>query len=459
MLLWRKKTNTVDETAPKLDDDEQAAIVSNLYKKNIEIVNKNKTLSLLSKLYEISILTLEPKELAKKVSDMLQQDLNFEIVGIFNFENTSNTLLPLAFSESERIEAALTKAGIILEDLNLTNVKEHKFFKQAVSLKKENLTNNIEEVWTHLIDRKKFQNMKLDDFIKTTLLYPLIVEDEVRGTILLSLNRNYETLNDFEKESIKSFVNVIGLALEKALLYQELQNANNQLRQLDTQKDELLSIVSHQLATPVSAMKWNLEMMLDGDMGKLTKEQEDNVKSLQNISGDLSDLVSMILDVSRVQLGRMKMDKQELDLGEFFKEILEVIQPKVAEKKVKFNISMPDKLPKAMLDKRYTRMTIENLLTNAVKYTPNTGKVDFNVQIKGNTMYCQVKDTGMGIPKAEQDKIFGKMFRASNVRNTVDGNGFGLYVAKGAIEAQGGKIWFESQEGKGTTFFVELPLK
>src|SRR5207249_95921 len=119
---------------------------------------------------------------------------------------------------------------------------------------------------------------------------------------------------------------------------------------------------------------------------------------------------------------------------------------------------MPPTLPIAMLDRRYTRMTVENLLSNAVKYTPEKGTVHLKVEIKNNTLYCQVTDTGCGIPKDEQSKIFGKLFRASNVRNSVDGNGFGLYVAKGAMEAQGGKIWFESTEGKGTTFSVELPL-
>jgi len=93
-----------------------------------------------------------------------------------------------------------------------------------------------------------------------------------------------------------------------------------------------------------------------------------------------------------------------------------------------------------------------------VKYTPEGGKVSFDVKIEDGCLNVSVKDTGMGIPKKEQDKIFGRMFRASNVRNTVDGNGFGLFVAKGAVEAQGGKIWFESTEGKGTTFFVRLPL-
>lgn len=229
--------------------------------------------------------------------------------------------------------------------------------------------------------------------------------------------------------------------------------------EIDRQKDELLSIVSHQLATPVSSVKWYLEMMKDGDLGKLSEEQTKHVVSMQEVAANLSDLVSMILDVSRIQLGRMHIEKQDLDLGSFFHEILEIIEPKAIEKKVNLAKSIPATFPAAKLDKRYTHMTIENLLSNAVKYTPENGRVDFTVTISGNTLRCVVKDTGVGIPKADQEKIFGKLFRASNVRNSVDGNGFGLYVAKGAVEAQGGKIWFESTEGKGTTFYVELPLQ
>lgn len=231
------------------------------------------------------------------------------------------------------------------------------------------------------------------------------------------------------------------------------------VKELDRQKDELLSIVSHQLANPISSVKYYLEMFMDGDLGALTKEQKEQIGTMQGVTSDLTDLVSMILDVSRIQLGKMKIEKQELDLNEFFKEILQVIVPKAKEKGVQLNVKMPSSLPKAMLDKRYTRMTVENLLSNAVKYTPTKGNVDFLLELRDGNMYCEVKDTGCGIPKADQDKIFGKLFRASNVRNEVDGNGFGLYVAKGAIEAQGGKIWFESEEGKGTKFMIDVPLK
>lgn len=229
------------------------------------------------------------------------------------------------------------------------------------------------------------------------------------------------------------------------------------MKEIDRQKDELLGIVSHQLATPASSAKWYLEMLHDGDVGKLTAKQKEHVHSIQGIADNLTDLISMILDVSRIQLGRMQVDREALDLNEFFAEVLDVISPKAKEQKVKFNTSLPKKLPIAMLDRRLTHMTLENLLSNAVKYTPEKGSVDLNVEVKGNVLKYSVKDTGCGIPKAEQKKMFTKLFRASNVLN-VGGNGFGLFVAKGAVEAQGGSIDFVSTEGKGTTFSVEIPL-
>ena len=247
------------------------------------------------------------------------------------------------------------------------------------------------------------------------------------------------------------------LKIEK--LASELEEANSQLKELDRQKDELLGLVSHQLATPVSSIKWYLEMLKDGDLGPLNKDQTEHVVAMHGIGESMSDLVSMILDVSRIQLGRMRIEKQELDLNTFFNDLLATIEPKAIEKKVELVKNIPKDMPVAMLDRRYTNMTIENLLSNAVKYTPAGGKVTCDVKIEKNEIFVTVSDTGMGIPKEEQSKIFGRMFRASNARNAIDGNGFGLFVAKGAVEAQGGKIWFESTEGKGTTFFVRLPVR
>jgi len=294
--------------------------------------------------------------------------------------------------------------------------------------------------------------------------YAPILNDDSEVVAVLGIDVEVSEFNVLVRATLIPFLLLSAFLLTTLLvltivLVRIWNNRVELVEELDRQKDELLSIVSHQLATPISSVKWYIEMMLDGDLGKITKEQQEHLNSVQSVAADLSDLCGMILDVSRIQLGRVKVEPGPLDLNEFFKEILNVIEPKANEKGVKFTVKMPTTLPTAMLDKRMTRMTIENLLSNAVKYTPKEGSVSFVVELRDHTLYCEVRDTGCGIPKKDQAQIFGKLFRASNVRNQVDGNGFGLYIAKGAIEAQGGKIWFESEENKGTTFFVELPLK
>ncbi len=145
----------------------------------------------------------------------------------------------------------------------------------------------------------------------------------------------------------------------------------------------------------------------------------------------------------------------------FFAKLTHIASLGASKKKIHYTASIPTNLPTAFLDEMRTHFSIENLLNNAVKYTPEDGSVEFAVTLQNDMLRCSVKDTGVGIPKAEKDKMFSQMYRASNVKNTVEVNGLGLYIANEAIELQGGKIWYESEgiPGKGTTFFVELPLK
>lgn len=229
------------------------------------------------------------------------------------------------------------------------------------------------------------------------------------------------------------------------------------LKELDRQKDELLSIVAHQLLTPVTAMRWSAEALLD-EKEHLTEDQIDMSHTIEHQSTQLADLIGVILDVSRIQLDRLPIKRGRVQLRNFYDDILSVIKLKAQEKNVHLNIHLPHLLPEAEIDERYTRMAVENLLSNAVKYTPADGVVTLDVQIKDCWMYLKVTDTGVGIPKQDQEKIFGKMFRASNVTGSIEGNGFGLYVAKGSVNAQGGEIGFESTEGKGTTFWIRMPL-
>jgi signal transduction histidine kinase len=248
------------------------------------------------------------------------------------------------------------------------------------------------------------------------------------------------------------------LTIQTTSLIRIWENRVELVKELDIQKDELLSIVSHQLAAPVTALKWYLEILLDGDIGSLTKEQQNQIHTMQSVTSNLSDLVSMILDVSRIQLGRMRVEPQETDMEQLISEINEVIIPKATEKFQDYIVNIDKKIPIAKIDKRLTRMAIENLLTNAVKYTPEKGKINLTINFDRSFIHIRISDTGFGIPKSEQGQLFQKLFRASNVRNSIEGNGFGLYVAKGSIESQNGSIWFESEVGRGTTFYIKLPI-
>ena len=229
-----------------------------------------------------------------------------------------------------------------------------------------------------------------------------------------------------------------------------------QLAEIDRQKDELISIVSHQLASPVASLRWSLEDMIEGEFGDLTPAQRQHAEELVRTTKGLADLTSLLLDVSRIELGRLQMKPERVDLGSFFAELVRLTTELAKQKEVTFEVELPETWPEFVCDPRLLRMAVENLLTNAVKYTDAGGKVTLTVEMQGQTLHCSVADTGIGIPRSEQQKIFSKLYRATNAQK-IEGHGFGLYVAKGAIEQQGGRLWFSSEPGRGTTFFITLP--
>ncbi len=285
--------------------------------------------------------------------------------------------------------------------------------------------------------------------------YEPIIDENGETIAVLAVDVRADDFAAITTQTLFPFVLFVGFLIALVLVLTTLLVFmwNNQLRE----KNELLSIVSHQLASPLATVRWVLEDVVEGGLGTISDTAAKELNQILRTTKSLTSLVGLLLDVSRIELGKLGLDPQECSLTEFFGDIIPMIE-KLAEKKgVKFEISIPAELPQAVIDKRVTRMTIENLLTNAVKYTPKHGTVKLGVEIRDDTLHCTVKDTGIGIPASEQSKIFSKLFRASNVEE-IKGNGFGLYVAKGAIQQQGGSLRFTSKEGAGTTFFVDLPI-
>ncbi|MEK7585066.1 MAG: ATP-binding protein [Patescibacteria group bacterium] len=230
-------------------------------------------------------------------------------------------------------------------------------------------------------------------------------------------------------------------------------------REIDQAKSEFVSLASHQLKTPLSAINWYSETILGEEVGPLNDKQKEYVKNLYDANRRMVELVNSLLNVSRIDLGTFAIDPVAVDFAKVAEEVLTELTPQITDKHLNLEKAYDPALPPIKADPKLVRIIFQNLLSNAVKYTGPSGRVALAVKKEGQNVLIRIVDTGFGIPAADQPKIFTKLFRADNVRDKeAEGTGLGLYLVKAVVEAAKGRIWFESLEGKGTTFFVTLPL-
>jgi len=261
-----------------------------------------------------------------------------------------------------------------------------------------------------------------------------------------------------EKEEARSKLAIT--AKQLAVTAKEIELVNNELRSLDLAKDEFVSIASHQLRTPLTALKGYVGMILDGDVGPIGDKQREYLTEIKNANDRMINLITALLNVSRVDLGVFVVEPEQINLKEVAESALKELEIKIKDKKLILNVNFEKDLPLISADLNIMRMIFQNLLTNAVKYIPIGGSITLNIKRDGPDAVISVSDTGYGIPANVQSKIFTKMFRADNARvKDPDGTGLGLYIIKATIEKTGGRIWFKSEENKGSTFYVAIPLK
>lgn len=248
-------------------------------------------------------------------------------------------------------------------------------------------------------------------------------------------------------------------------------------RGIDRAKTDFVAIASHQLRTPLSIIKWYIDFLVSEDAGSLSEEQKHYLREVYKSNERLIELVNGLLDVSRIDLGTFAIEPEPADIIKIAQATENEFKPQIKEKGISLETQY-DPIPIMSLDPRLTKIVFENIISNAVKYTPENGRIRLIIKKTKNHVLIKISDTGCGIPREQHPKVFTKLFRADNVKKIESiGTGLGLYVSKAVIEKSGGRIWFESpsldllleesqsdsqtpinKKNKGTTFFITIPL-
>ncbi len=299
--------------------------------------------------------------------------------------------------------------------------------------------------------------MEVGEEIHTLMMVPLRFGKDVLGVLKVgSKSRNY--FNSYHQRLTEIIAERTAAILQSTRLYEKLVQANKELEKASQIKTEFVSIVSHELRTPVTALKGAVRLVLEGEAGELNPHQTHLLQIASNSTERLIFLISDLLDISRIEAGRIRLHIAVLSLNKVFAETEEIYYSSMKTKRLKFTVSLPDALPLVSADEFRVKQVIDNLLTNAMKFTPAHGEVRLSAENMGDFVQVSVTDTGVGIKPEHQNKIFDKFFQVdSSLSRVAGGTGLGLAISKSIVEMHGGRLWVESQLGKGSVFKFILP--
>lgn len=310
-----------------------------------------------------------------------------------------------------------------------------------------------------------------------SLVAPLITKEETIGYLILGAKKSGNMYTPQDISLLKLATNELAVALQNAQRFEEIQafnitlqekiteatrelkQTNKKLVALDEAKDEFISMASHQLRTPLTSIKGYISMLLEGDLGKLKSPQERALKEAFGSSQRMVYLIADFLNVSRIKTGKFVIEAKEVDLPQIVAEEITQLREMADSRDLSLVYEQPGVFPRVLLDENKIRQVMMNMVDNAIYYTPTRGKITIQLYPTGDEIIFKVIDSGIGVPKKEQHKLFTKFYRAGNAKKArPDGTGLGLFMAQKIIVEQGGAVIFESAEGKGSTFGFRFPL-
>lgn len=444
--------------------DEQAKLIMRtdmeLNKAQEELDKKISGLDTLQKLSREINTTLEEKQIFKKINNQYVEELGFEKSLAFlwkTLEREFHLYLCLGYSQDEslKIEAAI-------------NANKDYF----LDLIKSGSTASSEFIPEGALSKNKINQLFL---VRSFIICPVLAQEGDQGLIFVGTQNVEASITKGDQEFISILANQIGQTLDNARLFEktwrsqqeleikveertrQLTQALEEVKKISKRKSDFISSVSHEIRTPLTSIKGYAAILLGSKLGALPEEIRSRLEKINRHSDELVHMVNDLLDISRIESGKVEIRKEALNLRTIADKIADLFSEQLKTKNISFSSNIPDDCREILADRGQIERVFINLVGNALKFTPENGKIGINANRANKIIQIDVKDTGFGIPEDAQESIFEEFFRVENTINQeIKGTGLGLTLVKHIIEAHQGRIWVKSKLGEGSTFSFTL---
>lgn len=275
---------------------------------------------------------------------------------------------------------------------------------------------------------------------------------------MIAMFGTYMIANHYSDEPEMAALVVIAVTIVVFVIGYFIVQSFSFLAEANRLKSEFVGIASHQLRTPLSSLKWAMNILMD-DASLSEEKRREYLEIIKTSNERMIKLVNDLLDVSRIEQGRIDLKPEKFSFVNLAKDIINEVRPLARKNNISLNLDAMENLPEAWVDPSRIHLAFQNLLENAIKYTGEGGTVRAVLKKQGNYLRSEIIDTGVGIPLDEQDRVFQKFFRSDNVKkNQVEGTGLGLFIVKAIVEMSKGKVGFESKENEGSAFWFTIPI-
>lgn len=430
------------------------------------------TLKALWKVTKIVLDTLDFNQVTQKTCDSLLNELGYLNLGyriiVFSlYKEDINGLQRISLSQTPQAQAATSISTIPFHDIVIPVTATDNLCIKAFLEQKPQHTTDWKDILSPPLSPEDARTNQNAAGIKTSMIFPVVSKGKSLGTLIFSLVKDYSQVSASEFDLINGFTDIVGVAVQNSVLYSSLENttnklneANQKLQEIDNLKDEFVSLASHELRTPMTAIKSYVWMVQNDKAGPITQTTKKYLDIVYSSTDRLIHLVNDMLDISRIESGRFQLHPVDFDFSELIHEIQTEFSAKASERNLNWQTRIDPSQITVKADRDKIMQVLENLIGNAFKFTPDGGSISLFATTKDRQLVVSVTDTGRGIAGEDIPKLFTKFTRLGEGLPTLakPGTGLGLYLAKQFVELHHGQISVESVLGQGSTFTFTIPM-